>query len=71
MTTLEADNTDRRTDLRRRERFERLRADLLARLGAACRTMPQPQLHDLVAGMTRLRLKYELTSALPGEMEQM
>ena len=54
---------ERRKDLRRREHFERLRLNLQRRLWPLCHSMPD--LDRLTAKMTRLRLKYESTTALP------
>ena len=54
------DRPERRTRLHRREYFDRVRAELAARLRGVCGAMAPAEFDALVRDMTRLRLKYEL-----------
>lgn len=57
---------ERRTNLLKRAYFEALRRDLIARIRRACGDWPDAALLELAAKMTRLRLKYESRTGLPG-----
>ena len=56
---------ERRTNLRKREYFEQLRTELTERLRRLSGAMSHDELAALTARMTRLRLKYELSTGLP------
>lgn len=56
---------ERRRDLTKRGRFDALRADLLDRLRRVCDGMPDRELEQLTARMTRIRLRYESVVGMP------
>ena len=56
---------ERRCNPAKREEFERLRLNLLARLSIPCAHMSNVQLDDLTRTMTRLRRKFETKTGLP------
>ena len=56
---------ERRRDLTRRKRFDTLRADLLYRMRRVCQEMPERELDQLTARMTRIRLRYESAVGMP------
>lgn len=57
--------SERRTNFGKRAEFENLRLNLLRRLSVICLNMSEAELNLLAAKMTRLRLKYDTTTALP------
>lgn len=58
---------ERRSDLKRREQFERVRLDLLERLRRVCAARTPSELHQLVRQMVRVQLKYETRTAVPAQ----
>lgn len=56
---------DRRTDVVRRQQFERARRDLVQRLQRVCGHWPPDELHALTARMIRLRVKYDPFTGMP------